>query len=130
MAIGRKLCVVHGAKTKPRICRSVDPKVRHNDPKFECKLCGECCHTSVPVNPDSLQGKAMIQRIRERADALRSVGVDPERVIRHIVEERRVPLRRYIDAGDLQGDTFMYDSECALMVPEDILRKTKKMGKS
>ena len=127
----KRLCAVHGEATKPKTCQSVNPEEMHPDTK-ECYNCGECCHVSVRVNPDSPRGRAMIKKVRENAHILKRVDIDAEEVIKHIKEEGRIPLRQHIGAGDLQWDNFIFGSACSLLVPEQAYdknwKKTRRMG--
>lgn len=121
----RKVCIVHGKKTKPKDCQlaSYEDIHRPTGKADKCQKCGECCHVSVKVDPTSEQGIAMMQKIQQRAHILDRVGVDAKKVVKHIKETGRVPLRSYVNAGDLQWDNFMLSSACALLVPEEALAK-------
>ncbi len=125
----RKFCIVHGRGTKPVICRRISASDVHGTLKQDCELCGACCRVSVRVDPNSSQGRAMINKIRKNAKVLKSAGVDAERVIEHIKKEGKTPLRGYVDAGDFQGLEYLPNSACALLVPEEVLLKHNRLGK-
>jgi hypothetical protein len=106
MVMRKQLCVVHG-KAKPFICQSVDPKSQHASSE-KCYNCGLCCHTSVYVSPD--EAVNINKKIQQRKRMLKRVGVDSDKVIRFINKEGRVPLRSYVGAGDMQGESFCHST--------------------
>jgi len=128
----KKKCAVHGKGTKPVICKKIAPEEIHGNKGDICEQCGTCCNISVKVDPKSPQTRAMIEKIKENAHILRRANVDAEKVIRHIEKEGRVPLRRNVDAGDLQWDNFLFDSSCSLLMPEQAYdknwKKTRRQG--
>lgn len=117
---------MHGKSTKPLTCLSVDPEFVHREKGRKCRMCGDCCYHAPAIDPTSRRGIAIMQRIRQQSDLLKEVGVDAEKVIELIKRDQRVPLRRYVDAGDIYGEVFLPDSVCALLVPEEAASKVRK----
>jgi hypothetical protein len=123
--IGKRLCVVHG-KNKPHICRTISAEDIHSyspiDAPRECVQCGGCCAASITLDPEKDNREAVCKEILKKGKTLRSVGVDPERVVEHIRRTGRIPMRMEIQAPEV-GELGV--RHCVLLVPEGAIKKKR-----
>ena len=62
----------------------------------------------------------VIRGIRSRQESLKSAKVDPVRVIEFIENERMLPMRKHVGAGEIRGAR---DIHCSLFVPDRYVKR-------